>query len=289
MPSIGIQRNGTLTNNLSFHAEALCRAVAPDLSDGPLYILLRSELPPDIQKPPHTIAFTMQILDLILRPTLERLGRWRGRGPAMIIDPAEVAAVSAHRPRVSRQRSFKPVFLGAILHELSHILDLGQDEEADPPALVVEIGRRVISAESASELPPSNGHGAPIPWRLHDWRFIRVALHLAYRAIQAGEQISALDIIDTAELGLSPIWQYAKALGDEPDRLVHQSFAVIHATPVPKAFAAVWRRDLLRWLLPVISREDLAVRLEACGRRVFIHAVVCDSHHPSERLEKQPC
>ena len=268
---------------LAADAEAVCRTVAPELAGRPLYVLLPSQLPPELRGSDGTLACTMRHLDLIVRPTLERFGRWRGRGPAMVIDPAEVASAAARRPRESRRRSFPPSFLSVVLHELAHILDVGLLGEAEPPAGLIEFGRRLLAAEAAGELPPSNGHGAPVPWRWHEWRFIRIATHLAHRATRAGEGISPVDIIDTAELGLSPTWQYVETLGDEPERMASQDFATIRVAPPPRAFAAVWRRDLLRWLLPVKSRDELSMALAACGRRIFIPKVAPDARRQAER------
>ncbi|HMQ15313.1 MAG TPA: hypothetical protein PKC49_05005 [Phycisphaerae bacterium] len=267
-------------NGLPARAETLCRDVAHGLADRPLYVLLRSELPADMRGDGETLGCTMKHLAAIVRPELERLGRWRGIGPAMIIDAAGVAATLARRPRESRRRCFLPAFLAIALHELAHILDVGIDDAnpaADPPAGLVALGRRILAAEAAGELPPTNGDGADIPWRWHEWRFIRIAIHLAHRATCAGVDVSPLNVFDAPAHGLSDTWEYAAALGDEPQRMASLDFAAIRAAPVPPAFAAVWRRDMLRWLLPATSREQLSQTLAACARRIFIPAAAQDA------------
>lgn len=78
---------------LCAYAEALCRRVAPDAATGPFYAVLRSDLPPEYQGGDGgALAITSRHLDLMLRPTLERQRRWRGRGPAMLLDAAEIGA-----------------------------------------------------------------------------------------------------------------------------------------------------------------------------------------------------
>jgi hypothetical protein len=265
---------------LPARAEALCRAVAPELADRPLYVLLRSELPADLRGDGETLGCTMKHLAAIVRPELERLRRWRGIGPAMIIDPAGVAVTLTHRPRESRRRCFLHAFLAIALHELAHTLDVGMDDAnpaADPPAGLVALGRCILAAEAAGELPPTNGDGAAIPWRGHEWRFIRIAIHLAHRATRAGVDVSPLNVFDAAAHGLSDTWEYVAALGDEPQRMASLDFAAIRAAPAPAAFVAVWRRDLLRWLLPAQSRDQLSQTLAACGRRIFIHTAAQDA------------
>ncbi|MFQ6615845.1 MAG: lyase family protein, partial [Fidelibacterota bacterium] len=46
--------------------------------------------------------------------------RWRGRGPAILIDPGAIGADAGHRPRSSRRRVFPAVAMGVVLHELAH-------------------------------------------------------------------------------------------------------------------------------------------------------------------------
>jgi len=77
---------------------------------------------------------TLRHLDLILQPVLERLGRWHGRAPAMLLDPKSIASGSAHRPVTSRRRVFAANALGVVLHELAHVIDAGPAEPRPQPA-----------------------------------------------------------------------------------------------------------------------------------------------------------
>lgn len=88
-------------------AEAICRVLAPDVATGAFYVVLRPDLPPEYQGGEGgPLALTSRHLDLMLRPTLERQRRWRGRGPAILLDPVAIATDAARRPRASRRRVF---------------------------------------------------------------------------------------------------------------------------------------------------------------------------------------
>ncbi|MCK6485903.1 MAG: hypothetical protein L6R00_17385 [Phycisphaerae bacterium] len=102
---------------LAAHAEALCRAVAPDVAGNPLYVVLQADLPPELRVANGPAGLTTRHLDLILRPTLERLRRWRGRGPAMIVDPTAISEALAHRDWSSRRRAFTP---SCLLRQTKH-------------------------------------------------------------------------------------------------------------------------------------------------------------------------
>ncbi|MBW7905303.1 MAG: hypothetical protein LC135_05315 [Phycisphaerae bacterium] len=260
---------------LCVEAEALCRAVAPDLAGGPLYIVLPSDLPAELRPRVASDGCTMRHLDLILRPMLERAGRWRGRGPAMLIDAPTIASGERHRPRFVRRRVFGVSAFGIVLHELAHVLDAGPGD-ADPPAELVAFGRAILTADES--VAPTNGPGAAVPWRWHEWRFIRTALHLAHRAAACGVALWPSGVFDASDYGLSPTRAYMRALGDEPDRFAGRDFATIFATPVPPAFAGLWRADMRRWLSQSEPTDELSQALATGERRILI---------PS--MERTPC
>jgi hypothetical protein len=232
---------------LCAEAEGLCRAVAPDVAQRPLYVFLRSDLPSVYQTGDGPEGCTLRHLDLILQPVLERLGRWRGRGPAMVLDPQTIAASAQHRPRASRRRAFRPSVMGIVLHELAHILSIGPDE-ADPPVELIAAGRSLLVAELNGIKGPTNGPGAAIPWRWHEWSFIRTVLHLAHRAALLGIKLMPADVFDASDYGLSSTWRYLAALGDEPGRLVDRDFAMISMIPPPSVFVELWEADVCAWM-----------------------------------------
>lgn len=254
--------------HLAARAEVLCHAVAPELAGRPVYIALRSDLPRDWAGGEDFAGCTIAHLDLILRPTLEKRRRWRGRGPTMLIDPAAVATAARYRPRTARRRVFLPAFFGIVLHELAHILDLDLVARQEPEDWWVRAGRRLFTEPAAPDSRPTNGPGALVPWRMHEWPFIRIAMHLAERAADAG--VLPLNVIDLGEYGLSSTFQYARALGDEPERLAGCDFATIRRTTPPAAFAELWNADVDRWGAQVETTNELPMTLAACGRRFSI-------------------
>jgi len=255
---------------LAVQAEALCRAVAPDVAGGPLYVVLHADLPSELRMSDGLEGFTTRYLDLILRPTLERLGRWRGRGPAMVVNPAAIASDLAELGRPARRRCFARTFLGDVLHELAHIFDAGLIGGPEPPANLVTFAALALKAELDGVTAPTNGPSATIPWRRHEAPFIRLVLHLAHRARTCGTWLFAEDVFDAVEYGLSPTRRYAAALGDEPGRLAGSAFADIQATPLPTAFAELWQADVEHWKSQTAAAEELSETLAACERRILI-------------------
>lgn len=252
---------------LCAHAEALCRRVAPDAATGAFYVVLRSDLPPEYQGGDGgALALTSRHLDLMLRPTLERQRRWRGRGPAVLLDPAEIAAGAARRPRPTRVRIFPPVAMGIVLHELAHIIDAGPREDAEPDRDLVEFGRLILAADLTGAAPPTNGPGADVPWRGHEAPFIRIAMHLAYRAQATGVDVRPDDVFAAADYGLSATRHYHAALGDEPERLADVDYATIVDAAPPAAFAALWRADVERWHAANPPDTDVHQSLALGGR-----------------------
>lgn len=255
---------------LAAQAEALCRAVAPDVAGGPLYVIPHADLPSELRMSDGLEGFTTRYLDLILRPTLEQLGRWRGCGPAMVVNAAAIARGLAELGRPARRRCFAPTFLGDVLHELAHILDAGLIGEPEPPANLVAFAALALQAELNGVTAPTNDPSAPLPWRRHEAPFIRIALHLAHRARACGAWLQAEDVFDAIEYGLSSTWRYTQALGDEPARLAGCLLADIRTTPQPAAFAELWRADVLRWVSQAASPDELSETLAACERHIFI-------------------
>lgn len=251
-------------------AEMLCHVVAPDLAGRPVYIVLRSDLPRDWAGGEDYAGCTIAHLDLILRPTLERKRRWRGRGPAMLIDADAVAGAARYRPRAARRRVFLTAFLGIVLHELAHVFDMDFVPTQEPEDWWVRVGRRLFSEPAAPDSRPTNGPGALVPWRMHEWTFIRIAVHLAERATAAGANVSPHDVIDLTEYGLSSTFQYARALGDEPVRMASRDFATIRRATPPTEFADLWNADVDRWVAQVERTNELPMTLAACGRQFSI-------------------
>lgn len=269
----------TGARGLAAQAEALVRYVAPDAATGPFYVVLRPDLPAEYQGGDGgALALTSRHLDLMLRPTLEFQGRWRGRGPAILLDPVAIAADAAHRVQPARRRVFPAVAMGLVLHELAHIIDFGpRQDEAEPDPDLIQFGRLSLAADMTGTEVPTNGPGAAVPWRGHEWPFIRIALHLARRAARLGIDIAPRDIFDARDYELSPTSRYIAALGDEPTRLAGWSVTTINNSSPPAALAALWQADVSAWKSRHENKDEPSMTLAACGRRISITTAALDA------------
>lgn len=263
---------------LAAQAEALARSVAPNVATGAFYVVLRPDLPPGYQGGEDgPLALTSRHLDLMLAPTLERQRRWRGRGPAILLDPVAIAADAGHRPRSSRRRVFPAVVMGVVLHELAHIVDAGPRDDAEPDADLIQFGRLTLAADLTGREPPTNGPGAVIPWRGHEWPFIRMAFHLANRAAGLEIDVAARDVFDAGDYGLSPTYRYVAALGNVPERLAGQPLTLISAAPPPAEFVELWQADVRAWMSRHEITDEVSMTLAACVRRIHTPTAAQDA------------
>jgi hypothetical protein len=186
----------------------------------------------------------------------------------MVLDPRAIARNAERRIRPARRRIFAPLAFGVALHELAHVLT-AEPDEAEPSAEYVEAGRAMLTADAAGKTP-TTGPGAAVPWRGHEWAFIRAALHLARRAAALGLDLTPHDVFDAETYGLAPTGRYVAALGDEPERLAGRDFATIARTPPPAAFGELWLADVRRWLERPDTRDEMATMLARCAHRITI-------------------
>lgn len=272
-------------NDLAARAERLCRALAPDVAHGPFYVVLRPELPPEYQGGDGgALALTSRHLDLMLRPTLERQRRWRGRGPAILLDPVAIAADAGHRVQPARRRVFPAVAMGLVLHELAHIIDLGpRQDEAEPDPNLIQFGRLSLAADLTGIETPTNGPGAAVPWRGHELPFVRIALHLAHRAAAMGVTVTANDVFEARDYDLSPTQRYLAALGVEPALRASRSITNIYDVPPPAALLALWQADVRAWKSRHEITGESPMTFAACERRIHIPTVAQDANHQTER------
>jgi hypothetical protein len=85
-------------------------------------------------------------------------------------------------------------------------------------------------------------------YELHGWQFIRVCLHLHFRAWQAGFEIGLPEIhVAGHDYDLSPAWDYKHELRDEPRRMYGEMFATICDTTPPAGFHKLFADDFRAW------------------------------------------
>jgi len=215
-------------------AESLCRRIAgPDLGSLPLYLLEQSKMPVGLGTTYH-YAFYFPHADLIYQ---DYIADWRGRGPCVVINDIGIA-------EDFESIDHEYVVTGIVLHELGHVLDRPMlfDEQAYEDSERRQFDALVITdaskRPSRSDVPMYFGHGA---------NFIRIVIHLAYRASLAGFEISPAGIAATHRLGLSPIASYADALGDEPHRYLDLELRALVSHEPPDEFVQRWTADMNRY------------------------------------------
>lgn len=220
--------------------EAILRAAVPELEGLPLYIALSSEgLGVEFTKD-GTGGYAGPVTDLALR---EWLGdRWRGRGPAFVIDDIMATrSAPADLPSAGSR-----MVLANVIHEMAHQLDAGlkYPEINDPDRIRQESDHLRAWAAVPMERPQ-------IPFEAHSATWVRHALHLIHRVRQQGYAVDDEEVLLTGYYSLSRAADYRDALDSElflcsSNRLA--PFEDIARCPPPEEFASLWKGDVLRWL-----------------------------------------
>lgn len=255
----GDDATGTLTRR----ATALCLAIAPELRQRPFYVMLASDLPVS-ERSRTTAGHVSPTMDLYLQPHLGE--RWRGRGPAMVVDDCllrdEVAATlggfSERLRDVVEPRLWAvalPNFYRLVLHELGHAFALGGDHKPLEAAvqgairshgyggLVADIDKRI---EADPGLVRQRPYHSPVSW-------LRLVIHLQHRAAALGVAAAPEPI---ERWGCSPFPLYVEALGGEPVRLTRLPVGEILQRPLPAEYRRLVLADIDRFSTPV-SRKEL--------------------------------
>lgn len=204
----------------------LAFAVAPELRRSPLYILDRRQDMPT----PNVVAYAQSTYCPLLRDSLAKCNRWIGPGPAIIF-------VKDDMPMEQLQV--------VLLHELSHLLPHSPQTETDPTdaereTAVRDFSEWCVKGESFPDSPLWHpGHGQ---------EFVRIALHLWWRAALNDVVVPFQDLCCGRRYSLSPAFCYWRAIGNEPLRMRDKSFAEILATEPPAEFTEWWQADLRCWM-----------------------------------------
>ncbi len=219
--------------DLVSRAIELCRTVAGrDLAGLPLYILLQSEVA-DVMGPDNfSDGYTSPNLDLNLQSVIG--DAWQGRGPCMVLNHVSIA--DEHFPE-----DVDTVAFSTVLHELAHILDrpMPVDLHAVPDPGRIEFETMVIANALKHEYRP-----LPTAYFGHEDQFVRIALHLHFRAALAGVETIPNLLCAGRRYGLSHAHRYMEALGEEPIELAHLPIAEITRIPPPAAFLELWQADV---------------------------------------------
>lgn len=229
--------------------ERTCERLAGDAAPV-VYIIRRDELGPPTGD--RVWGATSPDLCWILRPLIERAGRWRGPGAAMVVDiHSLVAGVRRATAPALRRRCARMELASLVVHELAHAAVDGVDPE--PPPLPLAIARATVAEgidRAGAEVPVGE------PWQHHGLPWIRAALHLTRRAIAVGLPVNELAVVDTMRYGLSPTACYSEAMQGELRTHASTPLADVLKLAPPAGFARLWREDLEDHARRCVARTD---------------------------------
>ncbi len=221
-------------------AERVARAVVPELEGRPLYLIqpaIGSLVPPS--KGAGGGLFVPNLAATV-RPQLEAEGRWRGPGPAVVVDAFWLMA-SAADDDVGLRR-----VVGVALHELAHWLDR-------PESTKVVAHADWLEAKSNLQQPEPLPCGVTVTFLTHGESFTRACCHLWYRATRGGGMVMtakhlgfgsdypALDYLHRPDQYIDAIWPELESRKGEPLRQILKS-------DPPSAFAALWNQIYERFI-----------------------------------------
>jgi len=208
----------------------LALAIAPELSGSPLYVLNQ---PGELPAPKDTRGYHVGGPCAPMQQYLKGKGDWRGPGPAIVFVT----------PDLTREEA-----VVLFLHELAHALPYS------PPLPVVAITDDALGAgrdalQAWCDDPEPDDASRP-QWIVgnHHQNFHRIALHLWWRAALLGEVVPFDGLCGGRHYDLSPPYMYWRAIGNEPIKMQHATFAEILASDPPKLFRDLWYENLAYWM-----------------------------------------
>lgn len=205
---------------------------------------------------------------MALKAWLIEHDRWQGRGYALIINDELIRDV--RREQIGDDADKEPgllaqlcdqMIVATLVHELAHRLEYTcpyiESDELRAVELTETYCRTSERLSIESQLPS---------WLHHDARWVRIVLHCQYRAAQLGHRIPLSLLIDSQRFELSSPYKYKTAIGDEPQRLVNESFEQIRSVRPPIEFVRTWDDDVQRWFT---AQPDERTDLSLAAMRVF--------------------
>lgn len=211
----------------------LALTCAPELSTAPLYIVDAADLVGLPCDRPDCLGWALD--DYLFDHNIgDRLGdRYRGPGPVIAL------FTDAIRESVSATGDFAQLVANVVVHEVAHIvprreiLEPGNTNEVRQLQLA-----RMTTCWNMADPEPGTADDR------HDWRFIRRALHLLVRALEAGRDIPLGGLFNTANHFQSREEFYLAAVLSEALAMRGATFAEIEAVPAPTALMELWESDL---------------------------------------------
>lgn len=217
----------------------LLLACAPELRKSPLYVLAP---PPSYPNATGVEAYTFRSIDYAIRRSLMERAKWTGPGNTIV---------------VSRGDTDRETLFGLLLHEGAHCLPWSAPlADCDPTEQQI-VHQADLVSRWANE--PNDLSSTAPPWFPdHDWKFVRRVLHLVFRAEQIGFTIPLPALHCGGEqYGVSGLWKFKKALGDEPARMLAWNFTAIEEAKPPQEMIELWEADTARYRRSRTLNHDL--------------------------------
>jgi len=227
------------------------------------YVLDPTYVPPDSWLIDNVYGLAgPHIVDAFERELRDR-GEWDGRYPAIFLNvdfiESDVAAVVDNDHALGSSIT-EQWTLATYCHELAHVID-HEDMRAVPPMMLPHAGAilRATLTAPVDKRPP-----VAVPWRDHGFRWLRASLHLAERIERmTGVTIPLSRVAHLEGYGLSGIYSYAAALGNEPEECLDLPLTDVLATAAPAGFIDLWRADVAAYVrrLPSDQKETFLKEL----------------------------
>jgi hypothetical protein len=224
-------------------AKCLLRKISPiDFPEGlPIYVCDRNGLGPDFDCQ-NSFGFTNAMLDLRLQPILEERGEWFGRGFCCVINTGLIRS----KFPLSAPGDFDSFFSRIALHEAIHHFQFGRITAAtEREENLAESLKEVLAEFRASTVEEMKASSPDLyPWTGHDATFGRLAIHIAFRARNAGFGVHPNQLWDAERYGFGCTESHIEALGDEPQRRSKESFFDISESTPPAGYVRFADEDL---------------------------------------------
>jgi len=209
------------------------------------YIVLESQGPPPSVRLPGALAFTGLALDVQLEPWLSARGDWQGRRPAIFVDDDAIRKLaleaSAEHGGYAAEIE-RHVLLATVTHEAAHVAQKGIDTRP-----MTDEFRELAEAAVAYSIAAIEDTGRP-PFLGHDWRWVRLAIHLAHKANALGYTFPISFLFSGESYAITEAKNFAYALGREPVNLESESIFEINTFRPPLNFVRLWQRCVGRWI-----------------------------------------
>jgi hypothetical protein len=228
------------------------RALVPEWNSTPIYPVRESEGVPPSYLRVNSLGYYSPGLHIALAPWLRQRDRWRGPGPAFLIRDAMISKIIQERcpddDELASQVT-KGWTVGALLHEAAHALVRPISDAPVTDDKSVEVFCFVAASNKQAEARGTANPTPDIPgFFVHDWRFMRAALHLHSRYIRQFGRLPLCTVVRSGMYSLSNELAYQNALRQELDDLPHGPVSDVLSSPPPDAFTELFQTDVQRWI-----------------------------------------